>query len=263
LNCNGDSYKNYIDEDLRIFINHRFKGPSEDISKIIKTITSKYENDSNYKEKLKNNNNVMSVLQKMTIYEIDHLKARMAKNFGITESEFDNLISLLKTQETAFFERVFLSHFNDCVSYLMKNYKALYNDAYDATMDTMLVFRERLVQGKISYGNLRFLFTQMASQVYFRKMKSFKSKEIQQSDMLIDEEEEFHEKDLSILEKSWPELGEACRELLSSHFYGNIKLIEIATEKGVSSATIRKQKERCMNRLRLIFMKIQTSHNHV
>lgn len=251
----NEEINNYVVGDLRMFINHRFSGTSEDVSRIVNTIMYKCENDSRIHKKLNNDANVMSVLQKMTIYEIEHLKARMAKNFGITESEFNNLISQLKTHETAFFERVFLTHFNDCVSYLMKNYKALHNDAYDVTMDTMLEFRDRLVQGKIAYGNLRYLFTKMASQIYFRKMKSFKSQELLESDIELEEKEEFHPDDIETLKKSWPELGDNCRELLRNHFYGNAKLIEIATEKGISSSTIRKQKERCMNRLRLLFMK--------
>jgi len=253
--CDAKTYKHYIDRDLRNFINHRFTGLTEDVSKILDTITLKFESDPKLQEKLKKDNNVMSVLQKMTIYEIDHLKARMAKNFGITETEFTNLISQLKTHETAFFERVFLTHFNDCVAYLMNTYKARHNDAYDATMDTMLEFRERLVQGKISYGNLRYLFTKMASQVYFRKMKSFKSQALKDSDIEIGVYEEFDEHDLDTLKMAWPELGEKCRDLLRNHFYGNAKLTEIAAEQGVSSSTIRKQKERCMNRLRLLFMK--------
>jgi len=86
-------------------------------------------------------------------------------------------------------------------------------------------------------------------------MKSFKSQALKDSDIEIGVYEEFDEHDLDTLKMAWPELGEKCRDLLRNHFYGNAKLTEIAAEQGVSSSTIRKQKERCMNRLRLLFMK--------
>lgn len=247
-----------IDFDLwhvvKRIITSRFSGSEEDVHKIILTVSKRIEANSNQQDDTNTALDILPIIEKMTIYEIDHLKSKMAKNFGITEIEFNSMIAQLKTHETVFFEKVFISHFNDCKNYLMNNYKAHENDAYDASMDTLLEFRERLVDGKIKYGNLRFLFTKMASQIYFRKMKSFKSQEIQEKDIQVNETEEFDPNELLTLKKSWLKLGDNCKELLKNHYYGRQRLTDIAEEKGVSSSTVRKQKERCMNRLRLLFV---------
>lgn len=260
INCHELNSRFEISRFVKAIITHRFSGREEDIRQMKLSVLNRYRALSNKGELAFNATGIMSILEKMTIYEIDHLKSRMAKNFGISETEFNTLVSELKTHETAVFERVFVSHFSDCKRYLMHNYKALENDAYDATMDTLLEFRERLVDGKITYGNLRFLFTKMASQIYFRKMKSFKSQEIHENDILISEIEEFDQEDLLTLNRSWTKLGDNCKDLLKNHFYGNQKLTEIALEKGITSSTARKQKERCMNRLRLLF-KQHTQHS--
>ena len=205
-------------------------------------------------EKRKNQLFIRSILQKFTKFEVDRLTSNMAKNFGLSEKDFNLIVSQLKSNETAFFERVFLSHFSECVLYIQKNYSASYDDAYDATMETMIIFRERLVSNKIRYGNLRYLFTKMATQVFLKDVKAYRSRDVYETD-LEEEVISVHPDDLNTLQKSWPELGEACQNLLKNYFYGKLKLTEIADIEGKSSATVRKQKERCLNRLKTLFTK--------
>jgi RNA polymerase sigma factor (sigma-70 family) len=211
-------------------------------------------------EKRKNKLYVSSILKKLTKYEVDSLNKHMSKNFGLSESDFKLIITQLKVNETKFFELVFTSHFADCTSFIQKNYKASYDDAYDATMDAIIEFRERLVNQKISYGNLRYLFTKMASQIYMKKAKKFQNREINESD-LSEPVQAVDEDELSILNKAWDELGNNCQNLLRNHFYAKLKLSEIAEIEQKSSSSIRKQKERCMNRLKLLFTK--NSKNYV
>ena len=97
----------------------------------------------------------------------------MDKNFGLSPEDFDGIVNDLKKNETHFFEQVFLQHFSDCIDFLQREYRADFNDAYDTTMDTLLEFRKRLVDGKLHYGNLRYLFTKMAAQLYVRQKKAF------------------------------------------------------------------------------------------
>ncbi len=205
-------------------------------------------------EKRKNQLFIRSILQKFTKYEVDRLTSNMAKNFGLSEEDFNLIVSQLKTNETAFFERIFLSHFSECVLYIQKNYSASYDDAYDATMETMIIFRERLVSHKIRYGNLRYLFTKMATQVFLKDIKAYQSRDVYEDD-LEEKTMPVDQDDLKTLQKSWPELGEACQGLLKNYFYGKLKLTEIADIEGKTSATVRKQKERCLQRLKVLFTK--------
>lgn len=205
-------------------------------------------------EKRKNQLFIRSMLQKFTKYEVDRLSINMAKNFGLSEEDFNLIVSQLKTNETAFFERIFLSHFSDCVLYVQKNYSASYDDAYDATMETMIIFRERMVSNKIKYGNLRYLFTKMATQVFLKDVKAYQSRDVYETD-LEEERIPVDQDDLKTLQKSWPELGDACQSLLKNYFYGKLRLKEIAEIEGKTSATVRKQKERCLQRLKVLFTK--------
>lgn len=183
----------------------------------------------------------------------------MKENFGLNLDEFERLVSDLKRNETTLFERVFLAHFEECSAYLKREYSAKADDAYDATMDTLLEFRKRLVEGKLSYGNLRYLFTKMATQHYVRTQKAYRSHEIKETDM-IEEKQAVDSDDLQQLNQAWGELGASCQDLLKWVYYGKMKLSEIAEQEQKSAASIRKQKERCIKKLKTLLSKNQSKN---
>ncbi len=180
-------------------------------------------------------------------------KLRMEhKNFGLTEASFKKLIADLKRNDTYFFEQVFLKQFKETMNYLCREYKSNHEDAYDATMDALIDFRARFVDGKLQYGNLRFLFTRIASQMLFRNLK-MSNTNIDGVALLapeIDVEPTESIEELGRLNKAWHILGDSCKQLLTWHFYGKMKLSEIAEEVQKTPATIRKQKERCIKQLK-------------
>ncbi|TSE10230.1 RNA polymerase sigma factor [Aquimarina algiphila] len=173
------------------------------------------------------------------------------KNFGLSETSFEKLITDLKRNDSHFFEQVFLKQFEETMKYLCREHKSSREDAYDATMDALIEFRARFVDGKLKYGNLRFLFTKMASQMLFRNLKKNTSN-IEGVITLAQETEteSIDSEELSLLNNAWQILGDSCKKLLTWHFYGKMKLSEIATETQKSPATIRKQKERCIKQLK-------------
>ena len=177
------------------------------------------------------------------------------KNFGLEESEFLALADALKRCDESLLEKVFLGHFGRCIKFLQKKYGAAYDDAYDATMETTLEFRLRILDNKVRYGNLNFLFTKMASQIYLRNTKKTSIRDITESDFEIDNK--IDDEDLLVLKKSWNKLGEECKALLSLNFFSGMKLNAIALQKGKSAAAIRKQKERCLSKLEKIFVNNQ------
>ncbi len=175
------------------------------------------------------------------------------KNFGLSEASFEKLITDLKRNDTYFFEQVFLKQFKGTMNYLCREYKSNHEDAYDATMDALIEFRTRFVDGKLQYGNLRFLFTKMASQMLLRNLKkNAKTIDDGLTSLVqeVDEEPVVQEEELGRLNKAWKILGDSCKQLLTKHFYGKMKLSEIAEESQKTPATIRKQKERCIKQLK-------------
>lgn len=181
----------------------------------------------------------------------------MNKNFGLTQERFDELLEALKNGDDQLFETVFLTHFKSCVQYLVRNYNASQEDAYDVTMDTLLVFHKRMKTGKVVYGNLRFLFTQMAGQHYQRwiKKKTISSelpelKEYASINLNLDKS------DLQIFDYAWEELGNNCKTVLKAFYYDHISLNNLAERMGKNPVAIRKQKQRCIEKLRVLFNKI-------
>ncbi len=176
------------------------------------------------------------------------------KNFGLSPDDFQQMLEDLKRNDTAFFERVFLKQFEETMRYLKRECGSAHDDAYDAVMDTMLELRYRFVEGKLKYGNLRFLFTQMVKQSYFRQQKQFSTVgEEAIPDLGITISKEERNEEIALLTKAWANLGENCKSLLTWHFYGNMKLKEIAEQEDKTPISIRKQKERCLNKLKDFF----------
>lgn len=186
------------------------------------------------------------------------IKQQMSQNFSLTPAGFQELITYLQQGDDRLFEQVFLSHFNACKRYLQNQYGATAENAHDAAMDAMLSFCERLTQGKIQYGNLRFLFTQMASHIYLRWIKKEKRYTAFNE---IDSPEKpvvFSRELLNLLDKVWETLCEDCQQLLRDNYHNNLKLNEIAALLEKSHSAVRKQKQRCIEKLRDGFRKYYT-----
>lgn len=172
------------------------------------------------------------------------------KNFGLTQVSFQQMVTDLKKNDTKFFEQVFLKQFKETMSYIKREYSADPEDAYDATMDALLELRRRFVMGKLEYGNLRFLFTKMSSQIYLKnKKKEFKGTDNFDGLMNVQDDAPLEQVPESF-SLAWQKMGAACKKLLTLHFYGNMRLTEIAEETLQSAATVRKQKERCIIKLK-------------
>jgi RNA polymerase sigma factor (sigma-70 family) len=173
------------------------------------------------------------------------------QNFGLTKIQFDDIVSKLKSGNEQLFETIFLSHFNDCEAYLIRIHKADHEVAYDITMDTLIEFRKKLLCDKIDYGNLRYLFTKMASQHYIKSnIKENKLREI--FDSAMEDEEDFEDR-LSALKKAWLEMNDEDKHLLEKHYYQDVPLNKIAESENKSDSALRKQKQRAIEKLRVLF----------
>lgn len=180
------------------------------------------------------------------------------KNFGLTEASFAKMALDLQANDTRFFEQVFLRQFEETMEYVKRKYNADRQDAYDATIDALLAFRLRFVQGKLSYGNLRFLFTKMASQLYLKSLKRSRIHVDAALHLERDiEPEEGTDEPPAEFSRAWKKLGQPCKQLLVNYYYGKMKLLEIAQELSKKPETIRKQKERCIDKLKGLMVEIK------
>jgi RNA polymerase sigma factor (sigma-70 family) len=178
------------------------------------------------------------------------------QNFGLSEATFNEMLKNMKAGDDALFEQIFLAQFEETISYLMRRYKVNRSSAYDATMDALLKFRRRLLEGKIGYQNMRFLFTQMAGQFLMATLKKdTKSTVISIQEEIDVVEEKVDDRILDILDVAWKLLGDQCSKLLENYYYKKIALKELAKKLGKSDAALRKQKQRCLETLRSYFLK--------
>jgi len=141
-------------------------------------------------------------------------------NFGLDEEAFDLLKSKLKDGDTVLFEQIFLSHFDSCIRYIVKNFNATRDNAYDCVMQSLLDFRQKLVDDRIRYGNLRYLFTRMAANRYIDE--HYRGKKTEEKALLeqwITNEDymEFSSEDRLQISKMINMLGEKCKDLLKKH----------------------------------------------
>lgn len=183
------------------------------------------------------------------------LSDMLDRNFDLTPDEFQLMVIRLKEGDTTLFKQIFIKHFANCQKYLMREYSATSADAYDASMDTIIELRQRLVDGKVFYGNLRYLYTKMASQIFLRKYrpKGDTTSVIVEDMMISDDISEFTEEDMHVLGEAWSRLSPECQELLKLNYYQNLKLTEIAQMYNKPATAIRKQKERCKSHLIHLF----------
>ena len=189
----------------------------------------------------------------IVVRETNKFKRLMDKNFGLSEGSFSEMVEHLRKGDEHLYEKVFLHHFDDCLNFVKRKYSAPHQDAYDASMDAMLVFCRKLKNGSIQYGNLRFLFTQMAGQVYLKWIRRESKKEEFDEFEFLEEPERFDEETIEVLGKAFAKLGGGCSELLNQFYFNENTLKEIAKNLDKSPVAIRKQKQRCIEKLRGFF----------
>ncbi|MEO0731799.1 MAG: hypothetical protein AAFZ52_03120 [Bacteroidota bacterium] len=181
------------------------------------------------------------------------LRPTPAKNFDLEPADFHTLVADLREGDHRLFERVFLHHFADCCGYLHHADGATEDEATNVVMDTLLRFRELLVAGKLHYGNLRFLFTRMARQELTRRRRHLHRVEMALEGHHRWQEHTFTEEEYAALKRAFRLLGVSCRQLLIKFYYQNRSLNAIAAEENRQAAAVRKQKSRCVTRLRKFF----------
>lgn len=174
------------------------------------------------------------------------------KNFGLLEEDFNQMLAQLQNDNKTLFEQVFLAHFEDCIRYLQHKYNASYNDAYDAAMNTLMQFHDKLKMGKIRYGNLRFLYTQMAIHIYLKWIAKAeqKTQTIESLDLADESPVVLNEEQDVALTKAWQQLCNDCQHLLKSFYYEGVELKNIALSLSKKPTALRKKKQRCLERLR-------------
>ena len=185
-----------------------------------------------------------------------HPKSVLKNNFGLSKEQFDSLVLKLKKDDESLLTHIVENHFKSCIYYLTYNYKISESSAYDICLDTMLIFRKKILLDKISYGNLTYLFTRMAKNIYIDIQKSRNRvedaiKQFSERDDLYKENEDLF---FELLDKSVHELDSDNQKLLNDIYYSNKDIHLLAQENNISYPALRKRKQRMISKLKNILI---------
>ena len=173
----------------------------------------------------------------------------------MTETAFHNMHQKLMKGDESLFLKIFSTHFQDCRNYLMDKHGVSHEKAYDICMETLLDFREKLMDQKIKFGNLRFLFTRMAVNKFIDESK--KSKKTVEAVHFMFNQNKIKEIDkelyYELLQKAMCSLKESHRQLIEDIFFAQKDMKHIAEEYNTSYVNIRKKKERLLSKLKTTF----------
>jgi len=169
-------------------------------------------------------------------HESDNMKNLPNKNFGLTEKEFIELVSQLQGGDETLIEKIYLAHVEGAVKFVRYNSSASYEEAYDSVIDALLEIRQELIQGKLEYGNLAYLFTYRAKLKFFRlKMKNDNRLEVSSLEESIDFKDNDNfidnlqiEEMANLIAKALNGLERDAEELLRFRFYEKLTWPKIA-----------------------------------
>lgn len=179
-------------------------------------------------------------------------------NFGLTKKEFDQFVAKVKVGDETMFIRVFNVHFNPSVRYIQNKFSIPQEMAHDTCMDTMIEFREKLIAGKIKYGNVRYLFTKMAVHRYLDDLKR-KNQINEAIEVFVGGRSQLNLKDtefLRLLNFTIDNLETAHRHMIKEIFFSGKGIDQIIAENGITYATFRKRKQRSLEKLKAAFLEI-------
>ncbi len=182
-------------------------------------------------------------------------------NFGLTKTEFEAYVERLRNGDESLFTKIFGAHFYDSVAYLQRKFKTNHDIAYDTCMTTMLEFRKKILDNKIHYGNLRYLYTRMAMNNYIDDIKLSNKRQLA-IDVFSDHfgiESIDKQQFFDLLESAVEQQDVKAKSFIHEMFYNNKSIGKMAKESDVSNVTMRKRKQRIIDKLRSTFFELLKS----
>ena len=188
------------------------------------------------------------------------------KNFGLTSKEFDLLVDRMRCSDNTLLEHIYQVHYKYCRDYLRERYSIDEEIAYDLFMDALIIFRTKVLNKKIVYGNLTFLYTRLTINSYMDYHRNKK----RLNEALVNFAHQINQP-TQVIEDSYVEILESCLVklkakdtlLLRQLFLDKISGEELATQLGVKYAALRRRKKRAIDRLRDLIIDELKNKNHV
>lgn len=156
-----------------------------------------------------------------------------------------------------------------CIHYV-KKHSGTREDAADIFQESISVAWSNLKEGKFQGDMERFnaYLRQICKHKWINELKSSGRRAVRLKDDLAAmesavDQKEFEEENnqFKLVQTSFDSLGERCRELLGKFYYERKSLSELAHQMGMTEASMKTTKYRCMMRLRKAYLERSNTTN--
>lgn len=173
------------------------------------------------------------------------------------------IIEQLQSGDNRYLEEIFRMHSSYCIKNLQIKYRCQPEEAEDIFIDAVINFRQKAVQGDISYlTSIRnYLFatccnmwkaSRYQKNSFMRKVPEIKRYFYQeyQEDITAREQDEYIDDLLRITNEAMESLGDKCQRILRYYYFDRYSMAEIAEKMEFSGPDVAKTlKSRCFKRL--------------
>jgi RNA polymerase sigma factor (sigma-70 family) len=174
--------------------------------------------------------------------------------------KFSELVRQLKAGNNELLKSIFEAHSSYCIHGLLSRHSCSRQDAEDIYIDSILNFRDKIVSGNITvitdlknylYATCQNMFLarlSKAQRVYNAAVEiSRYSGGIHDT---LNDEDDFKEQMISLTKDGLSDLGDKCRDILTSFYFVKLSLEEIAVKFNMANANVAKvSKSRCFQQL--------------
>lgn len=180
------------------------------------------------------------------------------KNWGLTESGFQQLISELDKGDERQFKSIFTRYFKKYCHYIRSDMQISYDDASDAITEAFVKMHRFITEKRINYGNLEAYTLKIARNEYLMALRKKKQIPEIEADFerldLIDEE--YDDTTMHQFEQAFQQLGGECKDLLKAHYFEKISHREIGQRLNISEDASKTRMKVCRQKLREFFLQL-------
>ena len=176
------------------------------------------------------------------------------------QRDLEELLRQMKDGDNSGLNSIFITHARYCISGLMKKHNCPREDAEDIYADSVLNFRDKLIDGRIEYlTDVKSYLFATCNNMFLarlkrtsRVMRAVSELSIGNDDIEADGETEsqYREELINSVEVALNNLQEKCRNMLHMFYFEKLSLEEIAVRFDMANANVAKvSKARCFQRL--------------
>ena len=178
------------------------------------------------------------------------------KNWGLSETAFQQLIADLDKGQEKEFDRIFKDNFAKYRNYIKSDMNISYDDASDAVTEAFVKMHRFLTERRVEYGNLKSYTLRIARNEYLMLLR--KRKQLPEADADFERldiaDEEYDDSTMEQFESAFGHLGTDCRDLLKLHYFEKKAHREIGQALQISEDASKTRTKVCRQKLRELFL---------